>query len=108
MSENNSLPIACNMGVFSPEARERHAAVVKWLKASVLDGRELPDGRRYRFAPEPSALTMLAEFIALERLCCPFFEFTLRLGSGSQTLWLDLTGPEGTREFVSHEFRGMP
>ncbi len=107
-STENPLPIACTMGVFSAAERMRHAALVIKLHAAVLGAEALPAGRRYRFAPEAANMTMLGEFISLERLCCPFFEFTLTVEPGSRALWLGLTGPEGTREFIEEEFRGMP
>lgn len=79
MSENRPLPIACNMSVFNPKAMVRYAAVAQRLKASGLHNQELPDGWRLSFVLVSTTLVTLAEFIALERLCCPFIEFTLRL-----------------------------
>ncbi len=110
MSQTNQkvLPIACNMDVFTPDERERHIAVLGRLKAAMLSGRELPDGRRFGIRLEDGSLAMLAEFIEGERRCCPFFEFTVRLETGSAALWLDLTGPEGVREFIGEEMKSMP
>ena len=109
MSQMNqkSLPVACNMDVFTPAERERHAAVIARLKAAMLSGRELPDGRRFGIRLEDGGLAVLAEFIERERRCCPFFEFTVRLEPGSAALWLDLTGSEGVREFIAEEMKGL-
>jgi hypothetical protein len=46
----------------------------------------------------------VAEWMALERLCCPFLTLELSL-SGRQSNWqLALTGPEGTKAFLLSEF----
>lgn len=35
--------------------------------------------------------------------CCPFLRFQLTVEPGRGPIWLELTGPAGTREFVAHE-----
>lgn len=101
-----SLPVACNMDVLTPAERAHHAAVFEQLGKFMLSSSPLPDGRRFAIRPEAASLALLAEFIEGERRCCPFFAFTVRLEPGSAALWLDLTGPEGTREFIEEELGG--
>jgi hypothetical protein len=50
------------------------------------------------------SLTELAEWMTMERLCCPFL--TLQISaSGNQPDWLlTLTGPEGTKPLLDAEF----
>jgi len=41
--------------------------------------------------------------VALERRCCPFFEFTIEVGSEGNSTWLSLAGEEGVKDFIRHE-----
>ena len=68
-----------------------------------MEREELPDGFAYRFAPDDAILLTLAEFIARERLCCPFFRFQLDLEPGGP-LWLRLTGSDGAKELIEGFF----
>ncbi len=47
-------------------------------------------------------MALLGEFIQLERQCCPFLRFQLTVEPGGGPIWLELTGPPGTREFLAH------
>jgi hypothetical protein len=38
-----------------------------------------------------------------ERLCCPFFEISLRFERDGGPLWLRLTGREGIKDFIKAE-----
>jgi hypothetical protein len=38
--------------------------------------------------------------IDLERQCCPFLRFELKVLPANGPIWLELTGPEGTRDFL--------
>jgi len=45
-----------------------------------------------------------AEFITLERLCCPFFEFELIAEKADGSMWLRLKGGDGVKDFIKIEF----
>ena len=61
---------------------------------------DLDSGYALRFAPEDAVLPDLATLIELERQCCPFLRFELKVLPASGPIWLELSGPEGTREFL--------
>ena len=42
-------------------------------------------------------LVALAEYVSLERLCCPFFEFAIEVGRGGGEVWLRMTSPDGAK-----------
>jgi len=46
---------------------------------------------------------MAAEFVALEKLCCPFVRFLLEMPEDGGPLRLDLTGREGVKELLRAE-----
>ena len=92
------LPIACSLT--GPELRERRETVLAAVRSRVREVREIESGMALRFDPEGNVLSALAELIELERQCCPFLQFALRVLPANGPLWLELTGPGGTREFL--------
>jgi hypothetical protein len=101
----NSIPLACNMNVFTPAERENHIQNTLQLYSAVQEIHEAPNGYEFLFPCDSETIAKLAEFITNERLCCPFLEFDLKLSPNDQPISLTLTGPEGTREFLREEFR---
>lgn len=95
-------PIACNLGVFAPEQRQRHALLTQELAHAVQETHELVDGYAFRYALGQVTWLQVAEFVELERLCCPFFTFTLRYETNGVT-WLQLTGAVGVKEFLASQ-----
>jgi len=95
------VPVACLLT--EPELRKRRRTVLADLKAAWLEVRDLADGYAFRFAPSSQQLVALAEVIDLERQCCPFLRFRLIAEPSGGPLWLELTGPNGTREMLAHE-----
>jgi hypothetical protein len=102
------LPIACVLTAFTPEERARHDVLLRRLGERVLEVRELPDGYAYRLAPEARAIAELAEWIGLERACCPFLRFTIEVEPAGGPAWLRLTGGSGVKEFVAATFETRP
>ncbi len=100
---DSATPIACNLAAMSGEQRSRYQSLRRWLQASAQRVEEVPSGYAIGFGAEPETLMQLAEFIGLERLCCPFFDFTIKLEAGAEQSWLTLTGPEHTKELLRSE-----
>ena len=69
----------------------------------MLEKVELNNGYRYKFDGSDKMLDLLNSFIKTERLCCDFFTFTLTASDDKNFTLLDLTGPEGVKEFIQHE-----
>jgi hypothetical protein len=46
----------------------------------------------------------LAHLIDLEHQCCPFLKFRLTVEPGAGPLRLELTGPDGTKDFLAAVF----
>lgn len=95
------IPLACVPGAIPPDERAAHFALLDRLFASALSRDPLANGYAYRF--DASALEDVARFVGRERSCCPFLTFTIELAAPADTLWLRLTGPDGTREFLDAE-----
>jgi hypothetical protein len=94
---------ACNMNAIPPEERGTHVAAIQAVFRAVEEVRELPDGYAFRLANETAVLFEVADFLAKERLCCPFFGFSLEIEPEGGPVWLSLTGREGVKPFIQAE-----
>ncbi len=63
----------------------------------------MPDGYAIRLANQDEILMQVAEFISLERVCCPFLNFQLEIEAERGSLWLRLSGREGAKDFLAAE-----
>jgi hypothetical protein len=98
-----SLPIACNLS--GSEFQERRNGLLRRVGEAVLEVKELGDGYAYRFPSDSDWLIELANLIALERQCCPFLKFSIQVGPGDGAIWLELSGPASTKEFLNSLFK---
>ncbi|MCI0659672.1 MAG: hypothetical protein L0220_01225 [Acidobacteria bacterium] len=96
-------PIACNMKALDRKQRERHRLLTAQLHAAVQETRELPDGYSFRLPSDEATIQRTAEWITLERRCCPFITFGIEVGRESGPLLLNLTGREGVKPFLKME-----
>ena len=95
------LAVACTLG--DRELAERRVGLLSDLRRHRQEARWLSDGVALRFPSGPSVIACVAEFIRLESQCCPFLRFQLTVEPGGGPLWLELTGPVGTRDFLASE-----
>lgn len=93
-----TLPVACSLT--EPELRDREATTLASVRARVREVEERESGYALRFEPEEGLIPEIATLIDLERRCCPFLRFGLTVTPGNGPVWLELTGPEGTRELL--------
>lgn len=89
--------LACDFGAMDPGQRERYRSLRRLLGEDLMEARELEDGYAFRHSPEMGVLLALAEYVSLERLCCPFFDFAIEVGRDGGEVWLRMTGPEGAK-----------
>ena len=104
-------PFVCDMLALTPEQRPQHLATAKALFQTLKQVQELPDGYAFELGSDTETLVRAAEFVALERRCCPFFGFTLKVEPEGGALWLQLTGRAGVKPFIRaelSEFLGAP
>lgn len=87
----------------TPELQERKRTVISELKKQILEKKETQRGMSYKFNGSDEILDKLNEFIKTERLCCDFFTFHLTVAKESESVWLELSGPEGVKEFIKYE-----
>ena len=95
------FPICCTLS--EPDIATRLVSEIATLRRDQQESRWLPEGVALRFRAEPGRLAALAEFVEYERRCCAFLQFRLTVEPGGGPIWLELTGPAGTREFLATE-----
>jgi hypothetical protein len=92
-------PIACDLTAIDGAQREAHMKLAeRLLTQAPAEVRELADGYAFRYASE--LYSSIAEFVANERLCCPFFAFTIEVTPERGPVWLRITGPDGVKAFL--------
>ena len=97
----DELPVACTLS--GSELQERRRTVLERVKRAVLEVKEVEDGYAYSFPSEGQWLQELVTMIDLERQCCPFLRFRLTVEPNGP-MWLELTGPKGTKDFLKNTF----
>ena len=91
------------MSAIASDNRAAHNATIHEVFHSAKIMRELANGYAFALPNETAIVMRVGEFIANERLCCPFFGFTLHVEPDGRDLWLHLTGPEGIKPFILAE-----
>lgn len=98
---DNSEPVlACDLTAMDTEQRERYRALRRRLSEDVHEARELEDGYAFRHSSEAEVLLALAEYVTLERLCCPFFDFAIEVGRDGGEVWLRMTGGQDAKRIL--------
>ena len=103
MTTSPVSPFMCDMYAIEPANRDRHIATTLEVFQAAQAVRELPNGYAFRLPNETTLLMKATEFIANERLCCPFLSFTVEIEPEGGPLWLHLTGRDGVKPFIQAE-----
>ena len=93
------------MKAISSSERSRYDVLLKKLKASVKQQRELKDGYAWELDGKGISLPEAAEWVTMERRCCPFLTLQLEAVGNDLDYWVKLTGPEGAKAFLVAEFK---
>jgi hypothetical protein len=99
-----TTPIACSLGALTPAERERQAQLRRQLEAAVAERQETAAGYRFVYRAEPGVAEAAAAWIAIERRCCPFLDFTLEWRAGQEGPSLELAGRPGVKAFIADTF----
>jgi len=93
----------CDRTALSAEQRVQIRTFGHTLHDAVQRSRELPNGYEFEFASDAPTYQALVQYIPLERACCPFFEFNVRVAPNGGKLYWSLTGPTGVKDFIREE-----
>jgi len=100
-SMSKSKIMSCKLT--TPELQNRKATVLASLKSKIIETKELKDGYAFKFPGNDEILDELTEFIKTERACCDFFTFGLSVSGDKSETWLQITGEEGAKGFITTE-----
>jgi hypothetical protein len=95
----------CNTKALTSEERARHKQLGDKLLAAQKEIVETEKGYEFQFSPADISLAELAQWVAAESKCCPFFDFHIDVEREGKLLCLRLTGEEGIKAFIRAEFR---
>jgi hypothetical protein len=104
-NSNQNQPIVCDPNALTADQQEYWVKeIVPKLYEQVQEIQELPNGWVWRLPSTPEVLTLVAEDLNMERLCCPFVNYTLEIEPNHGPFWLRMTGGEGVKEFLKMAF----
>jgi hypothetical protein len=95
--------LACDLSALDAAQRARHSALRAELRARRLDAREVADGYVFSYPAETEMIVKLAEWVTLERRCCPFFDFALDVAAGAAEIRLTLGGGADVKAFLKSQ-----
>jgi hypothetical protein len=104
MIEGSRSGLACVIAAISPSDRVRYQQLVRRAVAAIRDSRELENGFVFRIDSQSVSLPEIAEWLGMERLCCPFLDMQLAVSSGESDWTITLTGPPGVKEILEAAF----
>ena len=94
----------CNMKALSASERFHHRWLTLKLMMAKKDVTERPDGYEFQFNSTAVSVADLADWVANESKCCPFFDFHIGVERDASLLTLRLSGVEGIKPFIRAEF----
>lgn len=92
--------IACDLTAINDLESEQHRTNAEAIFDAISEIRETPEGYKFKLPANTNHIEKAGAFIARERLCCPFFEFTLTIQPEQKPVWLRLTGRDGVKSYI--------
>ena len=93
-NKEQGTAFACNIGTLSADQRKDLSAAIHRLIDAKPATKELANGYEMRFANGGELFTTATTWIQYERLCCPFFDFSIQLTKNGGPMTIRLTGPK--------------
>lgn len=92
--------------MFEAADRRRYDALRERLGTRRLGIHEIPDGIAVVYPGEPDVFRDVAEWITLERRCCPFLSFRLEFDAEPPAIRLRLVGGDDVKRFLRAQLTG--
>src|SRR6185312_15455074 len=99
-NSENKEAVCCTL---NPSQMQERKELLKTFQCLVKGKTEIENGYLFRFDSSNHIIDQVMEIIKLERQCCPFLTFDLIVEKETKPLFLKITGPEGTKDFLLHE-----
>jgi hypothetical protein len=98
---------ACRLDTLGRLQRRRQQELLALMRRRAQAQDELSDGYAFRLPADPALFQQAAEWIGLERRCCPFVKFTLEWAQ-DDSVWVRFTGAPAVKPFLAAEILGTP
>jgi hypothetical protein len=85
-------------------AQLKRTEMIGVILDSIKQVKELEKGYGLRFGPKDEDLLLVTDWIYIERYCNPFLRFTFRSESNRGPIWVDVSGPDGTKELLKSDY----
>jgi hypothetical protein len=95
-----ALPVVCTLTPATIATRK--AGLLPGLIQRAESREDSPEGIRLRFPAD--VFSVLAATVEAERECCRFLRFDISVEADGGPIWLSLSGPPGTHDFLSALF----
>ena len=95
-------PVGCTLR--DNEFQQRRSGLLAKVRDQVQEVKSLDSGYALRFESTNEIIDELTKLIQLERSCCQFLEINLKVLPEQGPIWLELSGPDGTKEFLDSLF----
>lgn len=100
------LPIACNIDAIPVGERSRYHALRRRVFEHLEAMSDTAEGYEFHLRDDGmQTLSAIGQWIALERLCCPFFRFAVHVDE-TGPIRLELSGRPGVKELLQVELAG--
>ncbi len=103
---SSDTPFVCELDAFTDQEARRDQELSA-LVGEYQEMDELAQGLRFRYPWDEERFVRIAEWITLQRKCCPFLSFRLDVDHGNQVFWLHITGEDGTKAFLRQILAGF-
>lgn len=101
MEVNNKKEVlACSLT--NVDMKERMKTIEKF-KSLIKEKKEIENGMLFQLEGNNSNLEEIVALMKLERQCCSFLTFELKVQKEVQPIELSISGPEGTKDFLAFE-----
>jgi len=95
----------CNSKALNPAEQKHHKQLTDKLISERKEIVESEKGYEFQFSPATVSFAELADWVAAEQKCCPFFDFHIDWEREGTLLCLRLAGMEGVKAFIRMEFQ---
>jgi hypothetical protein len=95
----------CRIDALDRPQRLRQQELLALMRRRAQSQDELTDGYAFRLPADPVLFQQAAEWIGLERRCCPFVQFALEWKE-DDSVRVRFTGAPGVKTFLAAEILG--
>jgi hypothetical protein len=101
-------PFACSLEKsLTKQERAHKKQIAQQMESARIDTKEIADGYVFRFRPEGVSFAEVADWVATERVCCPFFDLGIEAERENGPISLRITGRKGVKNFIRAEFQTL-